>query len=102
MRSRHDSNLTYIFSQNSGLFDLQILLCSRTPYILERLTGEAELNKVALRLNQRPRKILGFETSASKRKPVLPRPVEPARLFGNFEDVSKNPRFAGTTFCWTG
>ncbi len=71
MRSRHDSNLTYIFSQNSGLFDLQILLCSRTPYILERLTGEADLHKVALRLNQRQRKILGFEISASKRKCCL-------------------------------
>jgi IS30 family transposase len=28
--------------------------------------SEADLNKVALRLNQRPRKTLGFETPASK------------------------------------
>jgi len=28
--------------------------------------SQADLNKVALRLNQRPRKTLGFETSASK------------------------------------
>jgi IS30 family transposase len=28
--------------------------------------SQADLNKVALRLNQRPRKTLGFETPASK------------------------------------
>jgi IS30 family transposase len=33
-----------------------------------RLSGysQSELDKIALRLNQRPRKTLGFETSASK------------------------------------
>jgi IS30 family transposase len=30
------------------------------------LYSQADLNKVALRLNQRPRKTLGFETPASK------------------------------------
>ena len=30
--------------------------------------SQADLNKVALRLNQRPRKTLGFETPASKLK----------------------------------
>jgi IS30 family transposase len=45
--------------------------------------SQADLNKVALRLNQRPRKTLGFETRRVNSKPVLHRPVELARAFGN-------------------
>ena len=33
--------------------------------------SQAQLNKIALRLNQRPRKTLGFETPADKLQAVL-------------------------------
>src|SRR5260370_22596522 len=45
--------------------------------------SQADLDKVALRLNQRPRKTLGFELRPVNSKQVLRRPSEPARLFGN-------------------
>ncbi len=41
---------------------------------------QADLDKVALRLNQRPRKTLGFQTPPVNFNKVLPRPVELARL----------------------
>jgi len=40
--------------------------------------SQAQLDQVALRLNQRPIKTLGFETPASKLQAVLRRPSEPA------------------------
>ena len=43
------------------------------------LYTQSELDKIALRLNQRPRKTLEFQTPASKLQ--APRPVELARLF---------------------
>jgi hypothetical protein len=42
--------------------------------------SQSDLDNVALRLNQRPRKTLGFETPASKLQTVLHRPVETAGL----------------------
>jgi len=42
--------------------------------------AQSDLDKVALRLNQRPRKTLGFETPASRLPAVSRRPVEPARI----------------------
>jgi len=44
---------------------------------------QADLDKVAMRLNQRPRKTLGFELQLVDSKPVLHRPVETAPFFGN-------------------
>jgi IS30 family transposase len=44
--------------------------------------SQAQLDQVALRLNQRPRKTLGFETPRVNSKPVLRRPSEPAALIG--------------------
>jgi hypothetical protein len=38
--------------------------------------SQAYLNKIALRLNQRPRQTLGFETPADRLRAVLQRPVE--------------------------
>ena len=49
---------------------------------------QSDLNKVALRLNQRPRETLGFQTPASKLQKVLRRPSEPARV------IRHNYRFA--------
>ena len=46
--------------------------------------SQADLNKVALRLNQRPRKTLGFETPASKLQASVHRPVELAGVLGKF------------------
>ena len=52
---------------------------------------QADLNKVAMRLNQRPRKTLGYQTPESKLKLVLHRPVETAGSIGNFpKSVTKN------------
>ena len=39
--------------------------------------SQAHLNRIALRLNQRPRKTLGFETPADRLRAVLHCPVEP-------------------------
>jgi IS30 family transposase len=47
--------------------------------------SQSDLDKVALRLNQRPRKTLGFETPASKLKPVLHRSIETARHCRQFD-----------------
>ncbi len=47
--------------------------------------SQADLNKVALRLNQRPRKTLDFENQRVNSKPVLQRPVETALVLGNHE-----------------
>ena len=41
------------------------------------------LNRIARRLNQRPRKTLGFETPADRLQAVLQRPVEPATQSGH-------------------
>jgi len=41
--------------------------------------SQSDLDKVALRLNQRPRKTLGFQTPASRSKQVLRRPIETPR-----------------------
>jgi hypothetical protein len=41
--------------------------------------SQSDLNKVALRLNQRPRQILAFQTPADKQQ-VLRRPIETIRL----------------------
>src|SRR6516164_6816541 len=40
--------------------------------------SQANLNKIALRLNQRPRKTFGFEPPADRLRAVLQCPVEPA------------------------
>jgi IS30 family transposase len=45
--------------------------------------SQAQLDQGSLRLNQRPRKTLGFATPASKLQPMLHRPSEPARLIGS-------------------
>jgi IS30 family transposase len=45
--------------------------------------SQVQLDQVALRLNQRPRRTLGFQTAASNCKPVLRRPSEPARFIGS-------------------
>src|SRR5215813_2018494 len=45
--------------------------------------SQAQLDQVSLRLNQRPRKTLGFQTPASNSKQVLRRPSEPAPSIGN-------------------
>src|SRR5208282_1955603 len=42
--------------------------------------SQAQLDQVSLRLNQRPRKTLGFHTPASNSKQVLRRPPELAAL----------------------
>jgi IS30 family transposase len=47
---------------------------------LSRLS-QAHLNRSALRLNQRPRKTLGFEAPADRLRAVLQCPVEPAGGF---------------------
>jgi IS30 family transposase len=47
--------------------------------------SQADLNKVALRLNQRPRQTLGFEPRRVNFKPVLHRPVEPAGGYRQLE-----------------
>ena len=44
--------------------------------------SQAELDKVALRLNQRPRKTLGFETLASRLRARLCRPIESIPFIG--------------------
>src|SRR5262249_4825550 len=44
--------------------------------------SQAYLNRIALRLNQRPRKTLGFETPADRLRAVLQWPVEPAAKSG--------------------
>jgi IS30 family transposase len=46
--------------------------------------SQADLNKVALRLNQRPRKPWALKPRRVNSKPVLHRPVEPAHAIGNF------------------
>src|SRR5690242_460053 len=46
---------------------------------------QAQLDQVALRLNQPPRKTLGFRTPASNFKQVLRRPSEPARVIGHLD-----------------
>ena len=53
--------------------------------------SQADLNKVALQLNQRPRKTLGFETPASNSKPVLRRPVETASATGAQSLLHQSP-----------
>jgi IS30 family transposase len=54
--------------------------------------SQADLNKVALRLNQRPRQTLGFEPRRVNFKPVLHRPVEPAGFIGNLNrSCDRNP-----------
>src|ERR1700758_4559853 len=55
--------------------------------------SQADLNKVALRLNQRPRKTLGFETPASKLQASVAS-TGCARICGKFKvEVSHNPVF---------
>jgi len=46
--------------------------------------SQADLDKVALRLYQRPRKTLGFDTPPVNFKSALQRPVETAPLLGEF------------------
>jgi IS30 family transposase len=53
---------------------------------LSRYT-QSELDKIALRLNQRPRKTLEFQTLPVNCKQVLRRPVELARLCGQVESL---------------
>ena len=65
--------------------DMNGLLRQYFPKKIE-LSGysQAEVDKVALQLNQRPRKTLGFETPARDFKPVLLlRPIEAAPYCGN-------------------
>jgi hypothetical protein len=45
--------------------------------------SQAQLDQVALRLNQRPRKTLGFQTPAANSKQVLHRPSELAGFIGD-------------------
>ena len=52
--------------------------------------SQAALDKIALRLNQRPRETLGFKTPAKNCRQVLHRPVEPAGLFGRFAIISES------------
>jgi len=47
--------------------------------------SQADLNKVALRLNQRPRKTLGFETPAGKLQASVASTVETAPVIGKFD-----------------
>ena len=56
--------------------------------------SQAHLNKVALRLNQRPRKTLGFQTPASKLQASVASTVETAGLSGNTE-LLPNPALLG-------
>ena len=44
---------------------------------------QSELDKVALRLNQRPRKTLGFQTPRVSFEPVLRRPIKTTALIGH-------------------
>jgi hypothetical protein len=43
---------------------------------------QSQLDKIAPRLNQRPRKTLGFQTPASKLRASATPTLEPARLTG--------------------
>src|SRR5262245_31597019 len=47
------------------------ILTSLSLFICPHPSVERHLNKIALRLNQRPRKTLGFETPADKLRAVL-------------------------------
>jgi hypothetical protein len=50
--------------------------------------SQAQLDQVSLRLNQRPRKTLGFQTPAVNSNKVLRRPVELAGLIGHLREHS--------------
>ncbi len=57
--------------------------------------SQSDLDKVALGLNQRPRKTLGFQIRRVNFKPVLHPPVEPAGDFGNSLSIlASEPSFA--------
>jgi hypothetical protein len=51
--------------------------------------SQSDLNKVAQRLNQRPRQTLGFHTPASKLQESLRRPIETTRLTRQVELILK-------------
>ena len=51
------------------------------------LYAQSELDKIALRLNQRPRKTLEFRTPASKLQTSVRRPIELARHLGHVAPV---------------
>jgi len=57
----------------------------------EKGAVEFTINAIALRLNQRPRKTLGFDTPADKLQEVLRRPVEPAILSTPFTSFVAGP-----------
>jgi len=44
--------------------------------------SQSDLDQIALRLSQRPRKTLGFETSGVNYRPVLHRPLETTPFIG--------------------
>jgi IS30 family transposase len=51
--------------------------------------SQSDLHKVALRLNQRPRKTLGFETPASKLQASVASTLRPPRYCGKLNQVSQ-------------
>jgi IS30 family transposase len=53
--------------------------------------SQVQLDQVALRLNQRPRKTLGFETPASKLQASVASTSEPARLTRQVESLPDCP-----------
>jgi hypothetical protein len=72
-------------SPNDPPMRCNVRLCSRVGSRAGLVRyAQSDLDKVALRLNQRPRKTLDFETPASKLQAALHRPVEAAllELFG--------------------
>jgi hypothetical protein len=48
--------------------------------------SQSDLNKVALRLNQRPRQTLGFQTPASKLQESVASTIETTRLIGSWRN----------------
>ena len=64
---------------------------------------QADLDEVALRLNQHPRKTLGFQTPASNLNKVLHRPVELAAVIGKVDrpenHLSGNPTYQEVRDC---
>ena len=59
-------SIRFLLTHRGGIVPAARRRSPRTLTLAEREDIQADLNKVALRLNQRPRQTLGFETPASK------------------------------------
>ena len=76
-----------------------LLILPHPAAIPREISSRSYLNKVAKRLNQRPRETLGFETPADRLRVVLQWPVETTVISGHMQCERARPLYPNSDHC---